>query len=232
VARLLSTCIAIAVFSLVTIAGQPPVDAGRQAFTERCALCHGADGTGGTFATSIVPRLAALDETALECTIRNGVPARGMPAFALPAPEMTAVIAYLRTLRPATRGRRDRLEPLHAQTAAGDAIDGLVLRQSFDDLQLRAADGSIRLFRRAGDRFRPVTSETEISTRPTWPRDRCRTRRRRRCAQRLARLEVPEGLPGGHDRAAVLAEEDEPVAVASVPLRVLPSLKRAPAYYD
>ena len=162
-ARLLSACIAIGVFSLATIAGQAPVDAGRKVFTERCALCHGADGTGGTFATSIVPRLAALDETALESTIRNGVPARGMPAFALPPPEMTAVIAYLRTLRPATRGRRDRLEPLHAQTTGGDAIDGLVLRQSFDDLQLRAADGSIRLFRRAGDRFRSVTSDTD------WP---------------------------------------------------------------
>ena len=160
-ARLLSACIAIGVFSLATIAGQAPVDAGRKVFSERCALCHGADGTGGTFATSIVPRLAALDEAALESTIRNGVPARGMPAFALPPPEMTAVIAYLRTLRPATRGRRDRLEPLHAQTTGGDAIDGLVLRQSFDDLQLRAADGSIRLFRRAGDRFRPVTSETD-----------------------------------------------------------------------
>ena len=40
---------------------------------------------------------------------------------------------------------------------------GFVIRQSFEDLQLRLADGGIRLFRRAGDRFRPVTSETD------WP---------------------------------------------------------------
>src|SRR4029078_9658674 len=130
---LLSACIAIGVFSLATIAGQAPVDAGRKVFSERCALCHGADGTGGTFATTTVPRLAALDETALESTIRNGVPARGMPAFALPPPEMTAVIAYLRTLRPATRGRRDRLEPLHAQTTGGDALARKVLTPRLGD---------------------------------------------------------------------------------------------------
>src|SRR5262249_14400964 len=41
--------------------------------------------------------------------------------------------------------------------------DGVVIRQSFEDLQLRAADGSVRLFRREGNSFRPVTSDAD------WP---------------------------------------------------------------
>jgi alcohol dehydrogenase (cytochrome c) len=156
--------IALIAFWLTPIApDQAPADAGRRLFTERCAVCHGENATGGTFATSILPRLGALDDAALESAIRNGVPARGMPAFALPRPEMTALVAYLRTLRATPRGRRERLEPLHLQTTTGEALDGVVIRQSFEDLQLRLPDGSIRLFRRAGDRFRPVSSDTD------WP---------------------------------------------------------------
>lgn len=155
----------LTVLWLATLVGQAPAaDAGRQIFTGQCALCHGVDAAGGTFATSILPRIGALDDTALEAAIRAGIPARGMPAFTLKPSEMAAVVAYLRTLRaPAARGRRDRLEPLHVETTTGETIDGLVIRQSFEDLQLRLGDGSIRLFRRAGDRFRPVTSETD------WP---------------------------------------------------------------
>src|ERR1051326_2350900 len=91
---------------------QTPVEAGKSLFTERCAVCHGVNGTGGTLAQSILPRLAALDDTALATAIRDGVPTKGMPAFALPQSEMTAVVAYLRTLRPpaAGRGRAERSE--------------------------------------------------------------------------------------------------------------------------
>ena len=46
--------------------GQAPADAGKTIFTERCAVCHGAIATGGTFTTSILPRIAALDAAALE----------------------------------------------------------------------------------------------------------------------------------------------------------------------
>src|SRR5262245_64572756 len=110
--------IVLTAFWLTTFsAGQAPAEAGRQLFTERCAVCHGANATGGTFATSILPRIAALDDASLESAIRSGVPARGMPAFALGQTEMTAVVTYLRTLRASTpRGRRERLEPLHVQT--------------------------------------------------------------------------------------------------------------------
>jgi len=160
----LSFIVVLALRLTAVEADQAPADLGRTLFTERCAPCHGANATGGTFATSILPRIAALDNAALEEAILNGVPARGMPAFPLSKPEMTAVVAYLRTLpTPGPRGRRERLEPIHVQTTTGESIDGIVVRQSFEDLQLRLADGSIRLFRRDGDRFRPVTSDSD------WP---------------------------------------------------------------
>jgi cytochrome c553 len=156
--------IVLMALSLATIAsGQATANSGKSLFTERCEACHGVNAAGGTYATSILPRIAVLDDASLEGAIRNGVPARGMPAFTLQREEITALMAYLRTLRASTpRGRRE-LEPLHVQTTTGEALDGLVIRQSFEDLQLRLPDGGIRLFRRAGDRFRPVSSETD------WP---------------------------------------------------------------
>src|SRR5205807_10648655 len=52
---------------------------------------------------------------------------------------------------------------LKIQTNGGMTLDGLVLNQGFDDLQLRTDDHQVHLLRRAGDRYREVTSETD------WP---------------------------------------------------------------
>jgi alcohol dehydrogenase (cytochrome c) len=144
---------------------QAPAEVGKNLFTGRCAACHGLDATGGTLAQTILPRIAALDDAGLETAIRGGVPARGMPPFALDTPQMAAIVAYLRSLRasaPRARGAR-RLEPIHVQTTTGASIDGLVIRQSFEDMQLRLPDGAIGLFRRVGDRVRSVTSDAD------WP---------------------------------------------------------------
>jgi len=154
----------IALWPTMAAPRQTLADTGKNLFIDRCAVCHGANATGGTAAGSILPRIAALDDATLENTIRTGVPARGMPGFPLERSEMAAIVAYLRTLRtPAPSNRRERLESTRVQTTTGETIDGLVIRQSFEDLQLRMPDGSLRLFRRAGDRVRPVTSETD------WP---------------------------------------------------------------
>jgi alcohol dehydrogenase (cytochrome c) len=160
---LLSLIVPISLW-FTSASGQRPAEVGQTIFVERCAVCHGANATGGTASASILPRIAALDDPSLERAIREGVPTRGMPAFALQRTEMIALIAYLRTLgAPAPRGRRERLEPLHVQTTTGESLDGLVIRQSFEDLQLRLPDGTVRLLRRSGDRFRPVSSDTD------WP---------------------------------------------------------------
>ena len=56
---------------------------------------------------------------------------------------------------PRPRRRRGR-----SRRAGGGTIDGVVLGEGFDDLQVRTADGRVRLLRREGDRVREVTSET------------------------------------------------------------------------
>jgi alcohol dehydrogenase (cytochrome c) len=49
------------------------------------------------------------------------------------------------------------------QTTAGRSLDGQLLGEGFDDLQLRTDDRRVHLLRRAGERFREVTSEMD------WP---------------------------------------------------------------
>ena len=49
------------------------------------------------------------------------------------------------------------------QTTDGRTLDGQVIGEGFDDLQLRTDDKRVHLLRRAGERFRAVTS------RRPWP---------------------------------------------------------------
>ncbi len=76
-------------------------DPGRAGFEARCASCHGADGTGGGQGPAIVdlrqPRAAT--PAALRDLIRNGAPASGMPAFALPAAELESIASFVEALR-------------------------------------------------------------------------------------------------------------------------------------
>src|SRR5262249_38111539 len=81
--------IAVSLAAMTPAPAQPAAqaDAGKTLFTERCAVCHGVNATGGTLATSILPRIAALDDAGLENAITNGLPARGMPPMAMPKTE-------------------------------------------------------------------------------------------------------------------------------------------------
>ena len=78
-------------------------DAGRRQFESRCARCHGADATGGESGPGIVTQIAARSEADLAAFIREGRPARGMPAFALSDQEMKDLTPYLRSLAPISR---------------------------------------------------------------------------------------------------------------------------------
>ena len=49
------------------------------------------------------------------------------------------------------------------QLATGETLEGQVLNQGPFDLQLRTDDKQIHLLRNTGDRYRPVTSQTD------WP---------------------------------------------------------------
>jgi mono/diheme cytochrome c family protein len=102
----------ILLLSLVFVAGlgmalaQAPN--GRQQYETRCSRCHGGDATGGESGPNIVARIDARADADLAAFLRIGRPAAGMPAFDLPAPEMSALVAYLRVLVPVERWTPNR----------------------------------------------------------------------------------------------------------------------------
>jgi alcohol dehydrogenase (cytochrome c) len=137
------------------------VDPGRKAFEGRCARCHGADGNGGDMGPPIVMRLTTRDDAQLRTLIHEGLPARGMPPSDIPDAEMADLVKFLRSIQ-----RRPESRPLRRltlRTTTGTTLDGEVLGEGFEDLQLRTADKRVHLLRRAGDRVREVTSDAD------WP---------------------------------------------------------------
>jgi len=103
-------------------------------------------------------RLAARNDQQLATLIREGTAA--MPAVPVTDEELAPLTAFLRSIQ---QNPREQLEHRKLQTTTGQTLEGDVLNQGFDDLQLRTADQRIHLLRRAGDRFREVTSTTD------WP---------------------------------------------------------------
>src|SRR5438552_765109 len=146
---------AIAILFLIA-AGLPaqPVDPGRKTFETRCGICHGGDGNGGEMAPGILFRLSARDDQQLATLIRDGLPDRGMPPSKVDDAEMATLVRFLRSIQ-----RRPKpLERRTVQTVDGKTLDGELLGEGFDDLQLRTPD-RIHLLRRAGERYREVTSD-------------------------------------------------------------------------
>ena len=138
------------------------LDAGRESFESRCARCHGADGNGGEMGPAIRERLVTRDDQQLRDLIHVGLPARGMPPTELADPELTDLIRFLRSIE-----RRPEAKPVvrtKVQTTDGQTLEGQVLGDGFDDLQILTDDKRIHLLRRAGDRVREVTSSVDWAT--------------------------------------------------------------------
>jgi alcohol dehydrogenase (cytochrome c) len=143
-----------------TAAAQTP-DPGRTVYASRCAGCHGSNGGGGELGPSIVARVPARTDEELTTVIRQGLPTAGMPASAgLGDDDMGGLIRFLRTLRP-----RQGSGPVRTKVAleGGSSLEGLVLNQGAVDLQMLGDDRKIHLLRKNGDRYRPVTSQSD------WP---------------------------------------------------------------
>jgi alcohol dehydrogenase (cytochrome c) len=84
-----------------TVADDGDRRAGAQFFRERCAVCHGANGTGGAVGPSLArPDFAHGDsDFAILQVLRRGIPGTAMPAADLPMRSLLQVIAYVRRLQ-------------------------------------------------------------------------------------------------------------------------------------
>ena len=138
----------------------PPPNPGRAAFERTCARCHGADGQGGEMGPGITTRIPLRTDQELTTLVRDGLPARGMPAFQLADAELRQLLAFVRTLPPR---RNEAPVRVSVDTSGAAPLSGFLLNRSADDMQVLAEDGTLHLLRKDGSRHRRVTSQVD------WP---------------------------------------------------------------
>ncbi len=146
---------------LVAQALPPAQEAGRAVFEKTCAKCHGGDGKGGEMGPNIQSRLGSRSDAEMTRFIRNGSPNGAMPGVNVSDQDISPLLRYLRYLQ-RNAGTQPQVR-LSAKLTTGAAIEGFIVNEGFNDVQLRGLDGSIHLLRRAGSRFRELTSERN------WP---------------------------------------------------------------
>ena len=136
-------------------------DQGRAYFDLNCGRCHGGDARGGEYGPSIVPGISRRTDDELAAFLRVGNPQRGMPPVVLPDDDLYILVGYLRALAPFGRPPR-AIDRRTLTLEDGTQINGVVLGEGYDDLQLRDDDGGIHLLRKTGiSRYREVTSQTD-----------------------------------------------------------------------
>jgi alcohol dehydrogenase (cytochrome c) len=139
---------------------------GKIPFERLCARCHGADARGGEMGPGILSRLTLRTDEELAALVRDGLPAKGMPGQAVPDADLRALVAYTRTLRPE---RGDPPPSVSLPLTDGSTVHGVARNRTATDVQLLADAGDLRLLRRSGDAWRPVTSQADW---PTYHGDR------------------------------------------------------------
>jgi len=94
-------------FGTVRFVNQPPQGSqdaaalGREIYNRSCTMCHGQDGTVGDRGPALAAqrRYLRTSEADLFDAIKNGIPGTLMPASALPAADVTKMVAFIRGLR-------------------------------------------------------------------------------------------------------------------------------------
>lgn len=132
------------------------VTPGKRAFESICARCHGGDGNGGEMGPPILRRLPRRDDQQLISLIHNGLPTRGMPPSTLDEPTLTSLVTYLRGIQ----NGGEVFETRRVHVTGRGTLEGQVLGEGFEDLQLRTADKQVHLLRRSGNEYREATSGT------------------------------------------------------------------------
>jgi len=102
--------------TLIFTGGVDTLAEGRRQFEARCGGCHGADGMGGERAPAIgsEDRARLRSDDAVRRLIHDGIPDAGMPGFALTEPELSQIVAFVRS----------RVTPARESLPPGDADAG------------------------------------------------------------------------------------------------------------
>lgn len=111
-------------------------DAGGVLFKQNCAFCHGRDTMGGESGPDLTQSkivLADVNGDKISAVVREGRPAKKMPAFNFSAPELESLAAFI-----------------HAQAAIAKANKGGRRGVEVSDLQTGNADAGKRYFDGAG----------------------------------------------------------------------------------
>jgi len=105
------------VLAAAVCASAQSASSGKRRFATMCAMCHGADGTGGERGPALVgredSRVHSIED--IRNAIRNGFPAAGMPAFHLQPAQLEDLAAYVNALRSPAAD-----DPAPGDSAAGE----------------------------------------------------------------------------------------------------------------
>ena len=97
-------------------------ETGKRQYVERCAGCHGEDGSGGGHGPSIVnvPRPKATSVDAVREVILKGIPQGGMPAFKVSRDEADAIASFVMTLKAPVPLSSTTASPVSGDPVAGE----------------------------------------------------------------------------------------------------------------
>ncbi len=106
----------------MSCAGAQIADISQRQYLERCAGCHGEDGTGGGHGPTIVDvrRSRATTKDAVRDVILKGIPDGGMPAFRVSNEEAEAIATFVMSLKTPPSGGLTAAAPTPGDPVAGE----------------------------------------------------------------------------------------------------------------
>lgn len=103
------------------------IETGNALFQQNCAFCHGRDAGGGETGPDLTRSDVVAKDVAgnkISLILRNGIPDKGMPKFALPDNDISALVAFIhdaKTKAESQKGGRRGVDVSDLQTGNADA---------------------------------------------------------------------------------------------------------------